>query len=142
MCEWRREKYRASGFRCGHFIHLFGQEFFGRAHLHVAIRPLHFGADAFQYLDKPVYLFNFGHMLNGRRSAIEERSSKERHRGVLRDVRRNRTGKLSAANDFVVHVLIIRWCERKESDLRPLSYQDSVLPLNYARVSRDGSKNK
>ena len=26
-------------------------------------------------------------------------------------------------------------CERKESDLRPLSYQDSVLPLNYARIS-------
>ena len=32
-------------------------------------------------------------------------------------------------------------CERKESDLRPLSYQDSVLPLNYARVRKNYSKN-
>ena len=28
----------------------------------------------------------------------------------------------------------MRWCERKESDLRPPSYQDGVLPLNYARI--------
>src|SRR5690242_9870656 len=28
-----------------------------------------------------------------------------------------------------------RRCARKESNLRPLSYQDSVLPLNYARAN-------
>jgi hypothetical protein len=27
-------------------------------------------------------------------------------------------------------------CARKESNFRPLSYQDSVLPLNYGRISR------
>ena len=34
-----------------------------------------------------------------------------------------------------VNFLKVRlWCEWKESDLRPLSYQDSVLPLNYTRA--------
>ncbi len=33
-------------------------------------------------------------------------------------------------------------CERKESDLRPLSYQDSVLPLNYARKSKNNTESR
>ena len=36
-----------------------------------------------------------------------------------------------------VNFLKVRyWCEWKESNLRPLSYQDSVLPLNYTRACR------
>src|SRR5665213_1000430 len=45
--------------------------------------------------------------------------------------------------------MFLSLCARKESNLRPLSYQDSVLPLNYERVfgvtfscAQDGSKNE
>ena len=37
---------------------------------------------------------------------------------------------------FMLHLLFLlsnKWAQ-KESDLRPLSYQDSVLPLNYTPV--------
>lgn len=49
---------------------------------------------------------------------------------------------LHTDNEKWINVPRVRlWCGRKESDFRPPSYQDGVLPLNYARFSGDGSKN-
>src|SRR3989344_4144682 len=101
--ERRREKHRAPRLPRGFLVHFFGREFFRRVHDHVAAYPLDLGTDASQYFDEAVGLFYFRHMLDGRRPAIQERCGEERHRGILRDVGRNRAGELSTADDFVIH---------------------------------------